>query len=38
MITLKLIALALSAGLGLAAIFPDLASDFLLAVVCCCLA
>ncbi|SHN83946.1 hypothetical protein SAMN05444170_5722 [Bradyrhizobium erythrophlei] len=36
MITLKLIALTLSAGMVLAAISPDLAYDFFLAVVCCC--
>jgi hypothetical protein len=35
MITLKLIALALSAGLVLTVISPDLAYDFFLAVVCC---
>jgi len=36
MIALKLIALTLSAELVLAAISPDLAYDFFLAVICCC--
>ena len=36
MIALKLIALTLSAGLVLAAISPDFAYDFFLAVICCC--